>query len=61
MSVPSYIADVTPPRPQLFDIAADPGEQMDLLDQDQAVASRLEAKLADWYDEMERERSRVTE
>jgi arylsulfatase A-like enzyme len=61
MSVPSYVAQLTPPKPQLFDVAADPGEQMDLSDQHPAAASRLEAKLADWYDEMERERSQVSE
>ena len=61
MSVPSYVADLTPPKPQLFDVVADPGEKLDLAAQYPAKASKLEATLADWYDEMEMERSSLFE
>lgn len=55
----SYVAELTPSTPQLFNVLADPGEQMDLAGRFPDIASDLEGYLADWFDEMESERSRV--
>lgn len=55
----SYISELESLAPQLYNVLGDPGEQMDLSDRFPGVVSRLEADLADWYDEMEAARSLV--
>lgn len=44
--------------PLLFDLESDPGEQHDLAEKHPEVRRRLEGLLADWYDDVERDRRR---
>jgi arylsulfatase A len=59
VSTPLPERDVPPPPPaQLFDLAADPGEERDLASAEPARVARMEAALASWFEEVDADRRR---
>lgn len=46
-------------RPMLFDLEADPGEEHDLAAQEPSRVAALEGLLGDWFEDVERDRSRI--
>lgn len=48
-----------PPPPELYNIATDPLEQVNLADQEPARVARMMTALADWFAEVEAERRRM--
>ena len=50
----------TPPPSQLFDLAEDPGERVDLAAAHPVRVARMEADLAAWFEEVERDRRSIS-
>ena len=48
-----------PPPPELYNIAADPFEQMNLADSNPDIAHRLLVELETWFEEVEQERAAI--
>ncbi|MCO1574339.1 sulfatase-like hydrolase/transferase [Crossiella sp. SN42] len=48
-----------PPRPQLFDLLADPGEEHDLAARHPALVVRMEAELGAWFEDVEQDRRSI--
>jgi arylsulfatase A len=59
MTIPSYPDDLESCDPQLFDVASDPGETVDLADRQPEILRRLRAELEVWFDDVEGERHRL--
>lgn len=57
MTIPEYPVDVVAPDPQLFDIASDPEERLDLSASHPGLVRELGAALESWFDEVEGERA----
>jgi hypothetical protein len=50
-----------PSEPQLFDLAADPGETTDVAKLEPARVRRMEAELVAWFEEVEDERRTIAD
>ena len=50
-----------PPKPELFDLAVDPGEEANVADDHPDISSRMLTELETWFEEVESERQAITE